>query len=265
MKWFVLSILLCFFVNTASYAKCSDKPVVVAVIDTGFGYGGAGVKARLCRFGHKDFTQYNKSYLIPGIVDPVPLDIHGHGTNLVGIIETYAKLTHTNFCIVVIKYYEGSGWGNHNLLNLIKSLNYATDIHVDYINYSGGGRDPSDAERAAVLRFLNQGGHMTAAAGNDSENLDLPQNGYYPAKYDPRIVVVGSLDKYGKHLPSSNFGSIVTRWELGLDVTDMGLPCLVPVRRPQSPLENRCLKVPTNVSGNNVITRYQSAEKEKVR
>lgn len=223
IKKIILSILLSIFINTNAYAKCSDKPVIVAVIDTGFGYHSVGTEAHLCKYGHKDFTTDQRFFHHPSSVDPVPLDLHSHGTNIVGDIEIYARLTHANYCVVVIKYYEDSVFGNHNLQNTIRGINYATNLHADYINYSGGGNDPSIEEKEAVLRFLNQGGHLTVAAGNDSENLDLPQNGYYPAKYDPRIVVVGSLDNYGKPLRSSNFGSTVNRWELGLAVTSYGI------------------------------------------
>jgi hypothetical protein len=41
--------------------------------------------------------------------------------------------------------------------------------------------------------------------------------------YDKRTVVVGSLDNNGKKMESSNFGSAVSRWELGLNVIGYGI------------------------------------------
>jgi len=224
MKWkFVLCILIELFFNSISYAKCSDKPIVIAVVDTGFGYKDAGNEAHLCKHGHRDFTYEQKFYHHPNSIDPVPLDTQGHGTNIVGIIETYTKLTRVNYCIMILKYNEGSWIGNNNMINTVNSFNYATNMGVDYINYSSGGQEPNESEKVAVLRFLDQGGRMVVAAGNDNLNLDLFQNGFYPAKYDRRLVVVGSLDYNGNKLLSSNFGSIVNRWELGLLVTAYGV------------------------------------------
>jgi subtilisin family serine protease len=70
---------------------------------------------------------------------------------------------------------------------------------------------------------LNGGGHLITAAGNDAENLDLPNNHYYPAQYDKRIVVVGALDSYEVQTYFSNYGKVVTRWEHGLMVTGYGI------------------------------------------
>lgn len=197
---------------------CKNKPTVVAVIDTGFTYSDNTIDPHLCRFGHKDFT-HGETAIRPELKDPVPLDSHGHGTNVVGVIKEYAK--NSNYCVVIIKYTEPTAPSEDNLTNSIDAFLYATNIGAKYINYSGGGSYPSPGERFAVERFLDRGGRLIAAAGN--ERSDIKLHPYYPAMYDPRIVSVGSMDRDGFVAAYSNYGEEITRWEYGTDVTGFGL------------------------------------------
>lgn len=209
------------FLNISAYATCTDKPIRIAVIDTGFGFKNKGQEARLCRYGHKDFTEEQKFSDPTNNKLKVPLDINGHGTNVIGIIEGYAKEAHINYCIVVLKYYTRDGI--HNLRNTINAFNYTADMKIDYVNYSAGGPDSSGAEKLAVKKYLDGGGVLIVSAGNGSTNLDLSRYIYFPAQYDKRIIVVGSLNKYGFHLPSSNYGTAVNHWEIGTNVIGYGL------------------------------------------
>src|SRR6185312_7300812 len=84
---------------------CSDV-IKVAVIDTGFGYDSLGHGAKLCKFGHKDFSGNNRVDFSYNTVTPIPLDSHGHGTNIIGIIDNQAKESGANYCIIVLKYYD---------------------------------------------------------------------------------------------------------------------------------------------------------------
>lgn len=217
MNKILFLIVILFSIN--AYAKCTDKPIRIAIVDTGFGFKSKGQEARLCKYGHKDFTEEQKFSDPTNDKLKVPLDINGHGTNIVGIIEGYAKEAHINYCIVVLKYYTRDGM--HNLRNTINAFNYASDMRIDYINYSAGGTEPSNSEKSAVKRFLNGGGILIVSAGNDGTNLDL--YGYFPAQYDKRTIVVGSLNKRGSRLLSSNYGTIVNRWEIGIDVIGYGI------------------------------------------
>lgn len=224
----ILSVLINIFVIPIAYSKCKPKPVTIGIIDTGFGYLNNGKdEAKLCQFGHKDFTIQQQFYKDPHIKTPIPVDVVGHGTNIAGIIESYADNTNVNYCMVILKYYMGSGMGSfQNGQNTIRAIEYAANIKLDFLNYSSGGRDPSEAEYAAIERFLDSGGTLVVAAGNDGENLDEDGHDYYPAKYvkkDKRIIVVGMLDKNGVPLKSSNYGTIVSRWEVGVNVWGFGL------------------------------------------
>lgn len=201
---------------------CTGKPTVIAVIDTGFGFGfdeyGKN-HVKLCKYGHKNFTgeAYSSDF---HTVDPVPIDNHGHGTNITGIIDKYAKSKNINYCIVVLEYFDPFARNQSNLANTVRAIHYATAIKADFINYSGGGTEFNDVEALAVKNFLDTGGKFIAAAGN--EHADLAAQPYYPAMSDDRVIVAGNLDGKTKAV-TSNFGDRINYWENGTDVISLGL------------------------------------------
>lgn len=217
MNKLLLILLFC----SNAYAQCIDKPIRIAIVDSGFGYEGRGKEANLCLDGHKDFSKGQVFYVVNGI--KVPLDLDDHGTNITGIIEGYARNANANYCIVVLKYYNRGSGSYNNLTATINAFNYAREIGADYINYSSGGEWPDKDEELAVRKFLNGGGTMVVAAGNEGRNLDLPWNSYYPAQYDKRIIVVGMLNKDGTNSKYSNYGNAVNRWEIGKEIAGYGL------------------------------------------
>lgn len=216
--------LLCLFTH-AAVSECGDL-IKIAVIDTGYGWNGLGQQTHLCQAGHKDFTS-DKTFVPGYITQPVPLDRHGHGTNIAGIIEN-ALGTNVNYCLVILKYYNPNDVpimtivggrlviGNSNVDRTVEAIKYATELKVDYINYSGGGTGYFKEEADAVKAFLDQGGKFIAAAGN--ERADLAKKPYYPAMDDDRVIVVGNNEKNGKRQAVSNYGDRVNRWELGVDI-----------------------------------------------
>ena len=211
--------LLILFLSHASYAK----PITIAVIDTGFGYKERGHQVKLCKYGHKDFTIDKQLSFSYDTQVPIPIDIERHGTNIVGIIDDYLRNTNIDYCLVIIKFYSRRQSGEQNILSTIRSMSYAINIGADYVNYSAGGPERNRFEEDAVKRFLDGGGKLVAAAGNEGLNLDLQENAYYPAMYDPRIIVVGNLGIQGVRYSSSNYGSVVTKWEIGTNVTEYGI------------------------------------------
>jgi subtilisin family serine protease len=214
-----LILILLILITSQAYAECIKPQVKVAVIDTGFGYGDIKKDTKLCEGVHTDFTK-DHMFKYMGINNWIPLDIIGHGTNVVGLIEEYAKKSNVNYCIVILKFYSKNQSSTQNLKSSIAAIKFATEeLKVDYINYSGGGPSPDPEEKRAVEKFLNQGGKLIAAAGNDGKLIGSGDDEYYPAMYDKRITVVGSLDQRGFISKSSNYGKLVNRWEIGEEVT----------------------------------------------
>lgn len=173
------------------------------------------LKVKLCKFGHKDFTNGERLFE-HDTKNAVPVDNHGHGTHIAGIIDSYGQKANVNYCLVIIKYYVPNAYDVDNLTRTILAVDYAKNIKADYINYSGGGALKSDEEIRAVKEYLDQGGKFLAAAGNEGSNLDWRH--FYPAQDDSRVISVGAVDDKGVRLPMSNYGEDVKRTELGLNV-----------------------------------------------
>jgi subtilisin family serine protease len=188
-----------------------SKKVVVAVIDT-------GVDAN-----HKDLA--DNMWSDPKAKGPSqfgwnfvtnkanPMDDHGHGTHVAGIIGAVADLKNgvsgvaQAVSIMAVKYYSESNSGSVNLKNTVKAIDYAVEHGAKIINYSGGGPDFSEEEYLAIRRAEAAGVLVVAAAGNERQNTDLVQNYYYPSAYRlSNIISVAATDIKNDLLKSSNWG-----------------------------------------------------------
>jgi hypothetical protein len=116
-----------------------------------------------------------------------------------------------------MKYYDPNQSAGKNAYNTVKAFKLAVALNVDVINYSGGGTGPIEEERVVIEEALSKGIKVIVAAGNEHCNMDFNCT-YYPAMYDDRIIVVGNLGVDRVPAKSSNSGSIVNNWEIGVDV-----------------------------------------------
>jgi hypothetical protein len=221
MNKLILFIVLFFSFNLfADYPKMvCNKNIIVALIDSGFNFNYLTKNAKLCRFGHKDFSGVDIYHKNPSTIDMVPTDAPiGHGTHMEGIIEQYNE-DFDNYCIVIIKFLD-TKIDNDGAYSSTEAIKYATKIGADYINFSGGGTLFSLNEQIAVKKYLDKGGIFIAAAGNEGANLiDMP---FYPAMDDPRVIVVGNLSSSGTRYRSSNYGNRVDMWEMGVSLYSYG-------------------------------------------
>lgn len=138
-------------------------------------------------------------------------DDHGHGTHIAGIIGAEGgngigiSGVSPKVSMMILKYYDAKGSDVNNLVNTVKSIDYAVANNCNIINYSGGGIAPSNDEKAAIERAMKKGILFVAAAGNERSNSDLRK--YYPADYGlPNILSVTAIDRFKNVLPSSNYG-----------------------------------------------------------
>lgn len=214
-----LIFLIFLFYGLTSFAQ--EKITTIAVIDTGYGYNLASQQTdKLCQHGHIDFTKSEKYVNVKGIA--VPKDDHSHGTNVAGIIIDTLNNYKKPYCLVIIKIYDFTVKDEDLALERsILAINHATEIGVDYINYSGGGKSSSWQEARAVRSYIDNGGKFIAAAGN--EYSDLAEVPYYPAMSDSRVIVIGNHGKNKIKMTSSNYGNRVNRWEVGENATAFGL------------------------------------------
>jgi subtilisin family serine protease len=143
-----------------------------------------------------------------------------------GLINRFSK--NTPHCLVSIKFYSENG---SNVETMLQSIQYAINIKADVINISAGGTWPNLTEKLLIKRALDMGIKVVAAAGNEASNLDI-QCSFFPACYDRRVVSVGNLEERSQPLwegvaeayltyPAklSNYGTYVSRWEIGSNVT----------------------------------------------
>jgi hypothetical protein len=123
MRIFILLSLLC----TSAQADM----LRVAVIDTGLDITDTRLSAHLCDNGHIDYTG-------EGLQDDL-----GHGTHVTGLIEKYAE--DSNYCLVILKYY-GNGASRRGGEDFVPALREAISQHVNIVNLSSAGKNPSDYE-----------------------------------------------------------------------------------------------------------------------
>lgn len=181
-----------------------NKNVVVAVVDTGIDYSHPFLKSNLyIPKGSVNLQNYGLDFSTPQFTT-TPIDHHGHGTHVSGIIKSIFPEVQ----ILALKYYNPQASGQANLNSTIKALRYAVDQNVDVINYSGGGPEPSAEELSILRRAEKKGILIIAAAGNEKSDIDNSKNAYYPASYGlSNIITVGAHDEYNKLIASSNWGT----------------------------------------------------------
>lgn len=201
----------------------NDKPIIVAIIDTG------------CDINHPDLDRSiwnnpGETGIAPdgsdkasngvdddgnGFVDdahgwdfvsnsPALMDEHGHGTHIAGIIGAKDGVA-PRVSLMILKYYDAETGGLDNLANTVRAIHYAVDMGANIINYSGGGILRNRLEEEAIKYAASKGVLVIAAAGNEGVNSDFFP--FYPADYDlPNIISVGAIDRTGALLNVSNYG-----------------------------------------------------------
>ena len=200
MKKIILSVLLFSQIATA-------KVIRVAVVDSGLDPKYNHV---LCKEGSKDFTGF-------GLDDG---DKRKHGTNIAGVINSFAGYPKASeFCIVVLKYYDERYVGNTTVLAVL-AFREAVRLGVDVINFSSTGRTPNLYEKYILRAALKRGIKVFVPSGN--EDLDLDKDcSVFPACYEelPGLTVVGRSDIIG----GAGRGKVVDVYENGGDVSGFGI------------------------------------------
>lgn len=180
------------------------RDVIVAVIDTGIDASHSFLKDNLYLPGASiTNTSYGIDFSKGASNKMAPVDTHGHGTHVSGIV----KSVYPEVKIMALKYYNPQASGQDNLNSTIEALRYAVDQNVDVINYSGGGPEPA-LEELRILKLAEKKGILVvAAAGNEQSNIDFKNNAYYPASYGlNNIISVTAHDQSVNVLSSSNYG-----------------------------------------------------------
>jgi subtilisin family serine protease len=183
------------------------EDIKVVVVDTGFKEN-SNYTVPLCSGWHYDATTQ-----VPTQTLNPPLDTHGHGTHIAGIIHQFAqgetlgaglvfKYTpgsleklksskKTGYCLVIVKYYNKAG--ENNAKAWTAALQYIRTIPGNLVvNFSGGGVNRMKAETEFVQEMLKRGNRIIAAAGNENSDMSKAPK-YYPAM-EPGVTAVGAFE-----------------------------------------------------------------------
>lgn len=206
--------------SNEEYGNTAGEGVVVAVIDTGVDYNHEDLQDNIWTnsaevSGQKGTDDDNNGYVddVHGInlIDPneTPMDDHGHGTHVAGIIA----MENNNVGGVGIAYKSkimpikaGGSDGTLNSTDIAKAIVYAYKNGADVINMSFG----SYAHSALIEKALQDAFNscvLVAAAGNDGiPTADCPSGGrnMYPASYS-YVIGVMAYDEANSFASFSNW------------------------------------------------------------
>lgn len=163
----------------------TGEGILIAVIDTGIDYYhpdlGSGMGPNFKIVGGKDF----------GDNDNDPMDVHGHGTHVAGIIAANGQIRGIapDSKLLAVKVMDRNGfiWEN----KLVQAIEYALDPNGDFnlndkasiINISlGNCRDEQSPGTVAVNNAVNAGSLVVLSAGNFGPNyftVGSPANSKY--------------------------------------------------------------------------------------
>ena len=190
-------------INRVWEKNLPDVPIKIAVIDTGVDYNHTEFKGVNVIKG-KDFVND----------DDDPMDDHGHGTHVAGIIAAKQNnnlgIAGINDKVEIIAYkvLSADGWGSVD--DIIRAIRDATEKGAKVINLSLGGRFSSYALNEVLEQAYKNRVVVVAAAGNEGSLVKF----FAPAN-SPYTLTVGATDPDDKKAFYSNYGEI-------LDVTAPG-------------------------------------------
>ena len=195
-----------------------SKGVVVAVIDTGIDWSqpdlyanlwfnpGEGATADGVDNDHNGYVDDTIGWNF-GDDDNTPIDEHGHGSHVAGIIgaagNNGAGTTGVCWNISLMPLRVMDNNGNIYVSSEIKALEYAYNKQVKIINISMGNYTFSQSEKDAI--DLNYQAVVVCAAGNDGGNNENKK--HYPSSYaSPNIIAVAASDQADNLASFSNYG-----------------------------------------------------------
>jgi subtilisin len=181
--------------------------VKIAILDSGIDYTHPDLDNNYQ--GGFDFVNYDND----------PMDDHGHGTKVAGIIAAEDN----NFgvlgvapeaSIYGVKVLNSGGSGSTS--TVIKGIEWAVENDMDIISMSLGGTSGYHAYEAAINNAYNSGVLLIASAGNYGSKAT--DNVAYPAKYNS-VIAVSAINQNDNICSFSSVGPAVELTAPGLFVT----------------------------------------------
>lgn len=205
MRPLIFSLLL---FSSVCFGKELRRPV--AVLDTGVNRYMAK-QPYMCEDGVTNTVGYTE------------YDLHGHGSNIIGIIAK--NMDYEHYCILSIKVFHHYSRKGHQFVkfDIVNGLKIALNRGAKFINMSLYGPESDQYEKALMIKAIQKGARITIAAGNKNRNLDTYCDSY-PACYRLKGVhVVGNGKSYHNRNNESNYStSLITDWRDGKDISAGG-------------------------------------------
>ncbi len=195
--------------------------VMVAVVDTGVDYNHEDLTKQLVK--GRDFVQN----------DDDPMDDHGHGSHVAGIIAAISNngigisSLAPDIKIMAVKTMDSAGSGS--MTQIVSGVKYAVDQGAQVINLSIAGNSPYPSTDPCngtayddVFAYATQrGASVVIAAGNGDKNgSPLDASRVLPAACK-NAIVVGAVDRYEARAVFSNYGSRVDVSAPGIDILSL--------------------------------------------
>lgn len=198
---------------SATAAQKNTPPIVgnkmvIAIIDTGVQLDHPDLVGAIQAGGY-DFVND----------DADPIDDHGHGTHIAGIIAARNNTIGTlgvAYGAKILPLKACDDEGNCDSLSIADAVDEAVAQNVDVINMSLGGA-PNELVQSAINRATSAGIIVAAAAGNTGASSCL-----YPGGYS-NVVCVGAIDSNEAHPSYSNYGTGLDVVAPGSNITSLGL------------------------------------------
>jgi len=145
--------------------------------------------------------------------DADPMDVDSHGTHVAGIIGAVGNNgmgivgVNWNVKIMALKV-QADNTAYFELWDVIDAMYYAMDKGAKIVNCSFRGDGYAQSEYDAFADLKHAGILAVCAAGNDSVDTDIPENGSYPSSYDLANIISVAASDANDHLASfSNWGA----------------------------------------------------------
>jgi subtilisin family serine protease len=205
------------------YQAGGSEDVVVAVIDTGVDYNHPDLKANM--WVNPKEVKNGSDTDGNGFIDDIhgasvisdgrfwsgdPMDDHGHGTHVAGIIaasnnkEGIIGIAH-NVKIMAVKSGMSSGFFTSSAI--AKGIEYAYSNGADVINMSFGGSLPAIAVQDALMLAYTTSVLVASAGNNGLPNEYCPPYPVYGPNYPAALSYVIGVMSVGPSLVESSFSN----------------------------------------------------------
>jgi thermitase len=181
--------------------------VVVAVIDTGVNYNQEDLASNMWN-GGPSFPNHGTDSVSN---DNDPMDLHGHGTHIAGIIGAAGNNAKgvTGICwrasIMAVRVLDAGGRGT--TAGVIQGISFAVSHGAKLINISFSGDAFDQAFSNAITNAQANDVVVIVAAGNEANNND-GGSARYPCNFiQPNLVCVAALDQNYALANFSNWGA----------------------------------------------------------